>query len=672
VNEDNPALPLAALHWKRAPARKPSVPPVERGLTAFVERSLDGEQDANVQDLWAKVVVRKWIVVFCVLTTTLLSLAITQLTPITWQASTKILIRYGASESVFLKGLIPDGRVTLSGAASSEILRSRPTIEEVVDKFDVQDSDLYKPITKVLTGRLSDWYHALFPSADDKTPEMKREEIATQFQESLKATSASAGSSKVAPIEILAPTTPIPQSVKGDELITLTVKAFNRTKIADMANGLTQAFIDQYYLLSAQEARRSIDFLSSLENRLAAELQQLEKSRDKPASANSPKVTDSGGDRSLDRHSPMITALSNDLATREIRLAQTRISYGEGSAEFRRQKEEIDSIRAIVDVQERVDLLKSSLEQIRERQFQAQNIERMYQNHLVPISIVEPAVTPPPSKSAPIVRLLVSALTGILIGLVIGLSAALALAMLDQRLFSFGDVERALRLPIFGWTPNFPRLARGKGRLPDFSSSTLHEAADALAGLVGGLRAEGNREVTPVIAITSSSDNDGKSFVSLLLAKVVALENEFKVLLIDADPVRASLSDYCPPGGESVPQDKSLNDTELLRSVVRVGEPAIDVLPQPRGLNKSSIQYTNWLRRSVEQAQGRYNLIIVDTPSMRLIGRTLACCQQADMVLLVVRCGFSRKGSVRKFLRAMDDMALAPDGVILNRIKTEA
>jgi Mrp family chromosome partitioning ATPase len=644
-----------------------SVRPNRKSMTAFVERTVDGEQEMPLQDILGKLARRKWLLAICMIVPMLISLAITLLTPMTWQASTKILIRYSSSESVFLKGLIPDDRVSLSASASSEIIRSLPTLEEVVTRYDIDKSDLYQTTPRILSDYAGQFYH-LFVAEKDSTAEDKRMAIARRFQDSLQASSAvAAGKSKVAPIEVLGSTSSVPQSVKGDELLTLTVKAFNRTKVAEITNGLAQAFINQYYKISAEDARRSYEFLSLLADQLEADVQRLQQNpRDAPptTASLSSHFTDAG----ISRDSPAMTTLANELATREARLGRDQQVYKYGSPEITRQMAEIENLKRLFSSQERLDIAKQAYEQIKTRRFQALNTQRLYESHLEPISIIEPAVTPPASSSAQALRLLTSALTGLLIGSVFGLAAAIVLGTLDQRLFTPLDVERWLKLPIAGWAPRFGRLTVVNDVLPIISEPTILAADDGLSHLIGLLHAEPEKGAPRVVAIGSSADDDGKSFIALLLAKAIAQDRNRKVLLIDADAAKASLSRRFD---SAAAETRATSPGATLR-VTPTDDPNVDLLAKPQGREQSVLDYTRWLRQSLDEARRSYDLILIDTPSFSLSGRTFICCQQAEMVLLVVKSGVSRKGPLQDFLRRLQEVSIEPQGVIMNFFERRA
>jgi len=661
VNEHGPLIP--------PPPGPPSPKKVKESIsfTRYVERSLDEEPEFPIRDFYEKILRRKWIVTTCVVVPIFISLGLTLLTPMTWQASTKILIRYSSSESAFLKGLIPDDRVSLSGAASSEIIRSLPTLEEVVRKLNVQPSDLYQSNTRVIAERIGKLFHNFLPEREMPS-ERNLAQIATRLQDSLQASSASsAGKSKAAPIEVLSSTSNLPQASRGDELITLTVKAFNRAKVAELTNGLAQAFLDQYYKISAEDAQRSVDFLTKLADRLEEDERQLEQgsghaTSDSPLSLEG-DANAGGADGGIARDSPAMTTLANQLATLEASLGRARQVYKEGAPQIERQEAEIESIRTSLSDQERLTVAKQALGKIKERRFQALNTVRLYQDRVAPISVIEPAVTPPQSILAQVVRLITSGLTGLLIGAVFGLTTAILLGMLDSRLFTTADVEKSLGLPVVGSVPRLKSVRSTKDGLYRLADDAVLVADNGLSQLIGRLHTAGIRDDPDVVAVTSTGDEDGKSFVSLLLAKSVARHGDRRVLLIDADPGRATLSrtfagKIQPPGEAKI----GLSQPHF----VQIDESNIDLLVQTLDARQSVFQYSRWLRSALVEARGLYDLVIVDTPSLALSGRTLVCCDEAGIILLVVRSGINQKGPVRSFLRRLKELSISPAGVILN------
>jgi Mrp family chromosome partitioning ATPase len=166
-----------------------------------------------------------------------------------------------------------------------------------------------------------------------------------------------------------------------------------------------------------------------------------------------------------------------------------------------------------------------------------------------------------------------------------------------------------------------------------------------------------------VIAVASASDDEGKSFASSLLATVLTRETGGKVLLIDADAARATLSDRVRRSGGEALRDLALTGGD---APIETSEPGVDLMLQPPRDQRVVARLPQWLRQSIEGARGRYDLVVIDTPSLDQGPGGMLCCDQADVVLLVVKRQATRKGPVRQALRTLREAAVSPAGVILN------
>jgi Mrp family chromosome partitioning ATPase/uncharacterized protein involved in exopolysaccharide biosynthesis len=638
----------------------------------FTNYTMDTDPAFSFADILARLRRRKWTFALWVIIPMALALTTTALIPPTWQATTRIIIRYGTSESAFLQDLIPDDRSAISGAAASEIIRSLPTLEETIRRYDIRESDLYRePMTVVFTRLLSflpdDFMRQLMPDGHDDQSRVAA--LARTFQDSLAENSEvnEAIGSKPKAIAILGKDSTIPQAQKGDELITLTVRAFNRTRVAEMTNGLAATFIDQYYRLSGEDAERSFKFLSLLEAQIKNEVALLEQDPDAVLPSLSDSALIGGSATMIVRDNPEISQLNNRLATLEGELGRTQQVYQDRSPNIRRLLDEIAGIKRLLPGRERLAIAKEVLRQLENRRFQASNSERLYDNRLLPISIIEPAITPLASDAANLRRFAISGVLGLLIGSFLGVAVISAFGMIDQRLFTFTDIERSSKLPIFGWVPKL-KLPRGSGD-PDLAveQKNSHAALSGLLQMLDHLDSRSVDGVGQVVAVTSAAAGDGKSLVSLQLAKAAARAGLPKILLVDAEPSTRRLSRE--PGHSGA--------TELANAVVAT-RPLADFCPDTSitrlhlrsagaladGLNVGF--RLPRLRHLFDEARRNYDLIIVDTPPPSIDGGALTCGKVADHILVIVKPGVTRSSDLRLFVRHLRELTAAPVGVVVN------
>lgn len=171
-----------------------------------------------------------------------------------------------------------------------------------------------------------------------------------------------------------------------------------------------------------------------------------------------------------------------------------------------------------------------------------------------------------------------------------------------------------------------------------------------------------------VINITSTFPNEGKSTISLQLARSFA-ELGKKTLLIDCDLRKSSLihrfhGDRHVEGlselltGQSM---KVINSTDIDNlSVICSGK----VPPNPSELLAGQ-KFTVFLKALKE----KYDYIILDAPPIGSVIDAAITGRNADGTLLVVRNEFTSKGALKRGRQQIEQSGCKILGVILNRVK---
>jgi len=187
-------------------------------------------------------------------------------------------------------------------------------------------------------------------------------------------------------------------------------------------------------------------------------------------------------------------------------------------------------------------------------------------------------------------------------------------------------------------------------------------AAERYQGL--RLKIEQMRQNSPlkVIAITSPGAGDGKTVTSINLAGVLARESDAKVLLIDADLRRSSVSTQLAitPGSPGF-ADLLAGSKKQLADLVKRPEPCrFDVLPA----GSSSLPIQKLFRspqfaQILASARERYDYVLLDTPPLVPVYDAAVMARGVEGVIVVVAAG----KTPRKLLGAALDL-LDPAKVI--------
>jgi succinoglycan biosynthesis transport protein ExoP len=150
------------------------------------------------------------------------------------------------------------------------------------------------------------------------------------------------------------------------------------------------------------------------------------------------------------------------------------------------------------------------------------------------------------------------------------------------------------------------------------------------------LRAE---KALRVIAVTSPGAGDGKTLTSINLAGVLARESDAKILLIDADLRRSSVSMQLgiDAGTAGLADLIAGSKTSLADLIRRPDTCGFDVLPA--GSSSRSVQKLFRAERFTQiiaEARERYDYVLLDTPPLVPVYDAAVLARQVDGVILVV------------------------------------
>jgi len=255
------------------------------------------------------------------------------------------------------------------------------------------------------------------------------------------------------------------------------------------------------------------------------------------------------------------------------------------------------------------------------------------------------AATPPSSPSSPKPKR--NALIGAFGGLLLGLALALVGEQLDRRVRRSEDLGDAFGLPVLASVPKSRAFGGQNGKALEQLPAREAEAFQILRANLRYLSTD--RELRSVV-VTSTGPGDGKSTVSLNLAKADAIVGK-KVLLVEADMRRPKLagllgigetdglslylSDKTKPLAEvthRVPVGQRQNGTGSLNT--------LDVIvsgPVPE--NPSGLIDSDRMRELIREGEASYDLVVIDTAPATMVADAIPLMSEATAVVIVGRVG---------------------------------
>lgn len=327
----------------------------------------------------------------------------------------------------------------------------------------------------------------------------------------------------------------------------------------------------------------------------------------------------------------LIQDIKTQIFTAEAQLADLRMKYTDSHPQLMSLKSRLGSMRKVLNNE--VDNIVASLKTELSGQLQANNV-RIIDLPKLPERPVRP-------------RKALALVFGLFGGLSLGVFAALLIEMLDQTVRTQEDIERKLGIPFLGLIPYSRHKKDAKIYAPLLSAevSLTSEAFRNLRTMLGFAEAA---EGEPFVLLTSSVQEEGKSFVSANLAVVLSQLGQ-KVLIVDGDLRRPRLHRNFQVSGEKGLSDflaGSIADpAEILQ---KTDVPNLDLIScGPRPPNPAELLNTERLERFINWARGRYSRVIVDCTPVFPISDILLWGRHVKPAIFVSRFGRTRVPLIR-------------------------
>jgi capsular exopolysaccharide synthesis family protein len=272
------------------------------------------------------------------------------------------------------------------------------------------------------------------------------------------------------------------------------------------------------------------------------------------------------------------------------------------------------------------------------------------------VRVIEPARTPSGPYSPNPKR---SAIMATVLGLFLGIGLVLGLDFLDHTLRSPDQVERYLGLE------TLTALPKMKGD----DTRGLRESFQSLrTAVMLAARGEGSH----VLMVTSAVPSEGKTTVAFNLAKVLATGGS-RVLLIDADLRKPRLHRMIKAKNVRGLTSVVLGErsaSEVIHSFPNITN--LDLITSgPLPPNPPELFGKQSYQQLLDEAKNNYDWILIDTPPVASVTDPVICARLAELVVLVVEYGSTRRQIVREAIRLLNRTGTHIAGALLNQVDIE-
>ena len=267
---------------------------------------------------------------------------------------------------------------------------------------------------------------------------------------------------------------------------------------------------------------------------------------------------------------------------------------------------------------------------------------------------------------------------GALLGLILGVGAAFFLEYLDRTVRTSSDVESLLGIPVLGIIPRLRRLEdalqeshamAGRGLPLVVAMDPLDPAAEAYRNLRMNLMfMSTDEEPIRTVLFSSPGPSEGKSTTAINFAVMLAQQGQ-RVLMIDADLRRPSLHRALDVLREPGLTNLLIGNAEPRETVRPNVLPNLDFLPSgPFPPNPSELLNSKAMARILEEFEGRYDQIVIDSPPVLAVTDSAILAVHTDGVVLVLRSGETEQRTAERSVEQLRRLGVRVFGAVLNEV----
>ncbi|BFM50386.1 polysaccharide biosynthesis tyrosine autokinase [Marinomonas sp. THO17] len=256
------------------------------------------------------------------------------------------------------------------------------------------------------------------------------------------------------------------------------------------------------------------------------------------------------------------------------------------------------------------------------------------------------------------------ALLVVLLGSVLGVFISLLFGVLDQKIYTKRTLELLTGIPNL---INLPKTTFNKGKNNHFRYSKNKAYIESIYRLRTQLRSI--HKDKKVITIASAKAREGKSTVSLHLAK--ALSELEKTLVIDIDFRRQSIAKYLNiPSNRPGISDIIAKKSKVSDAITQNHEEGFDVMGAGTYLDKpNDLLSSHMMEKILDYLKDYYDRIIIETPPIQLFSDAESVAKFSDGLVFIVKSGNTKKRDVAETIEQLKMIEVNLIGSILNQAK---
>ncbi|MEY4593715.1 MAG: hypothetical protein RIQ47_125 [Bacteroidota bacterium] len=230
------------------------------------------------------------------------------------------------------------------------------------------------------------------------------------------------------------------------------------------------------------------------------------------------------------------------------------------------------------------------------------------------------------------------ALLALLLGITIPVIIITLQSYVKNTISNREDVEKMTKVPIIGVVGHHSSTERMV-----VSGKPKSAIAEAFRSIRANLMFFGLADQHKTVLITSSVGGEGKSFTTLNLAAVLALQH-YKVIVVGMDLRKPQLFQDLGINNDNGVSNFLIGQASLENVIHSTKIPGLDFIPAgPIPPNPAELLAKKEVRDMMDKLRTQYDYIIIDTPPVGIVSDALTLMNLADVTVFVVRENYSKK-----------------------------
>jgi capsular exopolysaccharide synthesis family protein len=241
---------------------------------------------------------------------------------------------------------------------------------------------------------------------------------------------------------------------------------------------------------------------------------------------------------------------------------------------------------------------------------------------------------------------------------------ALVRNFINDKIMTKEDITTLTNLPIYGLLPKLNQKEIKLEVLKDPKSPF----AESYRSLRTNLQFSAQEKTSNVILVTSTIMAEGKSTTSANLGAIFQMA-DYKCIVINMDLRKPTLHNYFEINN-NLGMSTYLSGKNSIREIIHPTiHPNLDIIPSgPIPPNPSELILSTKMDELIDSLREVYDYIIIDSAPLGLGTDTMHLMEYADMSLIVVREGYSRKIFISDLNILVDKHDLKHIGIVINSV----